>query len=228
VFQANKRLAGCKKLHSTAHWEIAIGSTEQNLTYCGKENITELGIKPLSKVEQGEREKQRWKTVKELAQQGRLDEIEEGVYVQYYSTLKRIARDHMAKPEALTGCCGLWIYGEPGTGKSHSVITQHPDRYIKPNNKWWDGYQNEEVVHLDELEPSHAGWITPYLKKWADKWPFDAEVKGGALQIRPKLVVVTSNYCLEEMGFDSVSLAAVQRRFVQVKKLKDQDIIVRK
>lgn len=228
VFLVNKRLAACKKLHASAHWEIAKGSTEQNLVYCGKDNLMELGTKPISKVELGAKEKDRWKKVKELAQQGKIDEIDDQVYVKYYGTLKRIARDYMAKPDPLNGTCGLWIYGEPGTGKSHSVITQHPNRYIKPLNKWWDGYQNEEVVHIDEIEPSHATWITPYLKKWTDKWPFDAEVKGGALQIRPKLVVVTTNYCLEEMGFDPISLAALQRRFVQVKKVKDQDIIVRK
>jgi hypothetical protein len=134
----------------------------------------------------------------------------------------------MKKPDAIDSTCGLWVYGDPGSGKSHAVITQHPDRYIKPLNKWWDGYQGEDVVHMDELEPSHAPWIAPYLKKWADKWPFDAEVKGGAMQLRPKLIVVTSNYCMEDMGFDDISLKALQRRYVQVKKIREQDIIIRK
>ena len=124
----------------------------------------------------------------------------------------------MKKPEAIQGTCGLWIHGDTGTGKSHSVITQHPDRYIKPLNKWWDGYQNEVVVHLDELAPSHAQWIAPYLKKWADKWPFDAETKGSSIQIRPELVVVTSNYALCDMGFSQEDLPALERRFRVVEK----------
>lgn len=93
-------------------------------------------------------------------------------------------------------------------------------------NKWWDGYQGEDVVHIDEIDESHTVWIAPYLKKWADKWPFDAEVKGGALCLRPKLVVVTSNYKIEDMGFKDADLPAILRRFRQVEKFTGQDLIV--
>lgn len=93
-------------------------------------------------------------------------------------------------------------------------------------NKWWDGYQNEDVVHLDEIDESHVCWIPAYLKKWADKWPFDAEVKGGAICIRPKLIVITSNYSLEEIGFKEKDLPALRRRFRVVEKFRDQDILV--
>jgi len=170
--------------------------------------------------------KAKWDHVKDLAKLGLFDEIDSHVFIQYYSTLRKIAKDYMVKPSPLTTACGLWIVGDTGTGKTHSVATQHPNRYIKPLNKWWDGYQGEDVVHLDEIAPSHTSWITPYLKKWADKWPFDAEVKGGALQLRPKLIVVTSNYTLNEMGFDVHDAPAIARRFRQVVKYRDQDIIV--
>lgn len=132
----------------------------------------------------------------------------------------------MKKPEPLNCVCGLWIHGATGTGKTHAVVTQHPGRYIKPLNKWWDGYQNEDVIHIDEICPDQSKWIAPFLKKWADKWPFDAEVKGGALQIRPKLVVITSNYTMEEMGFGENDFPALRRRFRQVEKFRDQNIIV--
>jgi len=163
---------------------------------------------------------------KQLAQEGRLEEIDADHFVQYYSTLNRIMKDSMKKPEPCSTVTGLWIHGSTGTGKTHSVVTQHPDRYIKPLNKWWDGYQGEDVVHIDEISPEHTKWIAPYLKKWADKWPFDAEVKGGAKQLRPKLIVVTSNYTLEEMGFNENDYPALQRRFRQVQKFRDQEIFV--
>jgi len=132
----------------------------------------------------------------------------------------------MTKPTALDSVTGLWIHGKTGSGKTHSVVIQHPDRYIKPLNKWWDGYQGEDVVHIDEICPDHTKWMAPYLKKWADKWPFDAEVKGGALQLRPKLIVVTANYKIEEMGFSENDLPAILRRFRQVEKHRDQEIII--
>lgn len=135
-------------------------------------------------------------------------------------------KDSMKKPDPMSTVTGLWIYGPTGTGKTHSVVTQHPDRYIKPLNKWWDGYQGEDVVHIDEISPEHSKWIAPFLKKWADKWPFDAEVKGGAKQIRPKLIVVTSNYSMQDMGFHENDIPALARRFRQVVKFRDQNIIV--
>jgi len=146
--------------------------------------------------------------------------------VRYYGTWKRIAKDYMVKPTELEGCCGLWIHGLTGTGKSHSVIKTYPNRYIKPLNKWWDGYQGEEVIHLDELGSEHGTWIAPYLKKWADKWPFDAEVKGGAMTLRPKKVIVTSNYTIDEIGFHANDIEAIKRRFVVVEKFRDQEIII--
>jgi len=164
---------------------------------------------------------------KKLAQEGNFEEIAPDHYVKYYATLHRIAKDCMKKPEPLEIVCGLWIHGATGSGKTHAVVTQHPNRYIKPLNKWWDGYQNEDVVHIDEICPEHAKWIASFLKLWGDKWPFAAEVKGGAKQIRPKLVVITSNYTIEQMNFSENDLPAIIRRYRQVEKFRDQDIFVR-
>jgi len=35
---------------------------------------------------------------------------------------------------------GVWYYGAPGTGKSLKARTDHPDAFIKAQNKWFDGY----------------------------------------------------------------------------------------
>lgn len=157
---------------------------------------------------------------------GALDELPADIFVRYYNVAKTIAKDHMKKPEMLEDVCGMWISGEPGSGKSYAVVSAYPDRYIKPINKWWDGYQQEEIVHIDELDPSHTAWIAPFLKKWADRYPFDAETKGGALQIRPKRIIVTSNYTIDEMRWDVITTTAIKRRFKQIVKLINQNIIV--
>jgi hypothetical protein len=47
TFFKPKRLGACKHIHPTAHWEIARGSTEQNISYCSKEgDFHELGDRP--------------------------------------------------------------------------------------------------------------------------------------------------------------------------------------
>lgn len=228
VFLTNKTVVGAKKvLPPGAHIEVAKGTTADNIKYCSKENnYVERGDAPASKSKVAEYSKDKWSAIIHDSREGNFDAIPEDVYFRYYNTVKTLARDHMKPPPPLQGCCGLWIHGAPGTGKSHVVATTYPDRFLKPLNKWWDGYNKHEVVHLDEVEPSMAPWISYYLKRWADMWPFPAETKGGALQIRPKKIIVTSNYTIEQMGFDEVTTHAVLRRFVQVEKTRDQSIII--
>lgn len=228
VFVANKRLPAVKKILPTAHWEIAKGDTEQNVAYCSKDgDFTEHGERPKTRKQVGQSNADRYQDAVSKAKAGLLEEIDGELLTKYYRTYQQMKKDFMAKPAPLPGTCGLWIYGPTGTGKTHSVCTQHPDRYIKPLNKWWDGYQDEDVVHLDEIAPSHAAWIAPYLKKWADKWPFDAEMKGSAAQLRPKKIVVTSNYSIDEMGFAWEDLDAIKRRYVEIRKdNREQEIFV--
>ena len=228
VFVANKRLPAVKKILPGAHWEIAKGDTEQNVAYCSKDgDFTEHGERPKTRKQVGQSNADRYQDAVSKAKAGLLEEIDGELLTKYYRTYQQMKKDYMAKPDPLSGTCGLWIYGPTGTGKTHSVCMQHPDRYIKPLNKWWDGYQNEDVVHLDEIAPSHAAWIAPYLKKWADKWPFDAEMKGSAAQLRPKKIVVTSNYSIDEMGFAWEDLDAIKRRYVEIRKdNREQEIFV--
>lgn len=50
-----------------------------------------------------------------------------------------------------------WHYGPTGTGKSYSVRTKHPDAFIKSNDVWWDGYQGEDTVIIEEMGPKQIG-----------------------------------------------------------------------
>jgi len=224
-FKKNMRMKAVSLLFPGAHIEKAKGNSKQNIQYCTKEDGDPytIGTPPKSK---GSGNKIRWDEAKKAACEGRFQDVPAELHWRFYNTMKQMAKDNMQKPEPLEGTCGLWIHGAPGTGKTHVVVTTYPNRYIKPINKWWDGYQQEEIVHIDELCPEHTTWITPYLKKWSDKWPFDAEVKGGALQIRPTRIIVTSNYSIDQMGFNMVDLQAIKRRFHEIEKTRDQNIII--
>lgn len=229
TFNDAKTKSAAIKLLKGCHVEIMMGSLEQNDTYCSKAGrLVERGDKPMSNDNKGRAEKLRWQTIWEQARSGNLDAIDADVKIRYYGTLKRIAKDYMVKPKELeTGTCGLWIYGKSGTGKNHVVNKYYPDAYPKPLNKWWDGYYDQEVVHCDEIHPDMIkfGWGAN-LKMWADKWPFQAENKGGSITIRPKKFIITSNYSIDEMGFAENDLAAIKRRFREVEKFRDQDIII--
>ena len=46
-----------------------------------------------------------------------------------------------------------WHWGATGTGKSRHCRTKWPDAFIKSNDVWWDGYEGEETVLIEELGP---------------------------------------------------------------------------
>lgn len=115
------------------------------------------------------------------------------------------------QPPVLETLANEWHYGVTGAGKSHAVRTKYPAAFIKSNNMWWDGYQGEPVVIIEDLGPKI---IAPdKMKLWADKYPFKAEVKGAHMYIRPEKIVVTSNYRIGEIWEDPADYVAIIRRF---------------
>jgi len=161
-------------------------------------------------------EKARWELIKSLAKQGRLDDIESKVFVSHYRTLQAIAKDYQPPVEDAEGTTGFWFYGEAGSGKSRTARQQYPGAYIKNCNKWWDGYQGQEAVIIDDVDTTHS-CLGHHFKLWADRYAFQAEVKGGSRMIRPKAVVITSQYHPNQIWQDEETLAAINRRFKLVK-----------
>lgn len=117
--------------------------------------------------------------------------------------------------------CLLW--GPTGTGKSFRIDLivdainnwwkvwcqtknkpfKELEVYYKQQMKWWDGYIDQKIVVIEELEPSWVIMAQSKLKIWLDSNPFPVETKGGTLdKIRPWFFILTSNYDLEDLcGF---------------------------
>lgn len=131
----------------------------------------------------------------------------------------------MPPVDRLAGPCGVWITGLAGSGKTRAVLDQFPEAYPKPRSSWWDGYQGEEIVYVDDVDKYDVRLGGP-LKLWADAYPFIAENKGGSKKIRPKRLVVTSQYRIEEIWTDEETRAALLRRFVVIEKFLGQNIII--
>eukprot|EP00965_Chrysotila_dentata_P069535 2296854-Pleurochrysis_carterae.AAC.1 len=79
-------------------------------------------------------------------------------------------------------------------------------------NTWWDGYLDQEVVLIEDFDKCHDK-LGHHLKIWGDRYKFPAEVKESAMVIRPKLIIVTSNYHPKDIWFDDSTLESILRRF---------------
>lgn len=153
------------------------------------------------------------------------------VYLQYKDKLLAIRND-TSKCERMFlnnefgnffHCFFLWLWGTTGTGKSYfctifvhiinafyKELSRYTHKkyepltiYYKNKNKWWDRYNNEDIIIIEEASPETMKTSAHYYKQWIDEYPFNPEVKGATLNyIRPKFIIITSNYSLQQCFTD--------------------------
>lgn len=124
-----------------------------------------------------------------------------------------IAKDHQKIPPRTAPKKCVWIYGKPGTGKTRAATLTYPDAYRKLQNKWWDGYQNQKEVIMDDLGQEVGKMLASHMKLWADPWNNQlGEVKSSYACLTYDTFIVTSNYHPSEI-WDGVDLEAIMRRF---------------
>ena len=214
-------------LKHKAHVEVARTSHAANIKYCKKEgDFIEDGEIPIDGCIKGaEATKEKWDNVRKLASANNFAEIPSDIYVRYIRNLKQIAIDNWTPPADLESVCGIWYFGQSGNGKSTKARNDFPNAYFKRANKWFDGYQGQETIIIDDLDKTHD-FLAYDLKIWTDKFSFTAETKGGHILIRPKNIVVTSQYTIQEIWGedpnerskhkDNKTVEALERRFKQI------------
>ena len=220
VFKNRKLLSFLKELSPRAHWEPAKGSNQQASDYCKKDGKwKEDGVLPDEPHKKGGKANQdKWRAISDHAKRGELDKIDElhpKIFVGHYRTLKQMRLDNSPKLQDLDTIDNIWYFGESGAGKSLKARTDNPEYYPKPCNKWWDGYQLQEVVIIDDFDKNHHV-LGHHLKIWGDRYPYTAETKGGGLHIRPKRIIITSQYQIDDIWDDDETREAIHRRFKSV------------
>jgi hypothetical protein len=211
VFKKPVGFNSLKGMIPRAHIEVAKGTSEENRKYCMKEdNYEEFGDCPSVGGERAQKDK--WDSARALAKAGLFDEIPSELYLRFRSALHAIHDDANAATECIPVLHNLWIYGSTGIGKSKYAWDHFPGAYRKGLNKWFDHYNKQDVVIIEDVDPTHFKWLGSFLKIWSDHYPFMAERKGGSRMIRPKTIVITSNYRIQEcLGADQMMLPVIRR-----------------
>jgi hypothetical protein len=213
----------CLTKYIKCFWEVAKGSIDDNIRYCRKDKQhVEIGI-PLRTQGKGSAASSRelkiarnallvQRDLNELVINGDIT-MKESKAVSNAKKVLIEESNRKRKHERIDGeFPNKWYHGKSGTGKSYIARHDHPDAFDKPCNKWWDGYNNEDVVIIDDLDKRHEGLIH-HLKRWTDRYSFPAEIKGGTLGlIRPKIIIITSNYTPSDIWPQSQDYEPMERR----------------
>lgn len=193
------------------------GTPEQNRTYCSKSDTApyERGECPISNSAKGNKEKRRWDDAFTAVQEGRLEDVPKDILCTKLKSVEyAVQRVQQSKTDLsiLTEWQHEWRYGSSGTGKSETARLENPGAFIKdPQTVWWDGYKGEACVIIDDFDKYQVAQ-GGMMKRWLDKYPFQAQVKGGYITIRPRKVVVTSNYTIQEIWPEDKTLEPILRR----------------
>lgn len=217
-FVNRKRRTAVAKVFPRAYLTIKRGTPLEAATYCKKDgDFLERGELPLTNQKRKTRD---WDAFYESAKKGKLEDIPKDILMRYYHACKRIWQDNPDKPADLKRKQNYWVLAPTQFGKSHYVRKRWPDFYDKAPNKWFVGYKGEDTIICDDFGPKQCQYIGWYMKRWADLYAFCMETKGGGHQIRPKHIVITSQYSIEQCyGDDEKLCEAIKERFIVIKLL---------
>lgn len=181
--------------------------------------VYEYGKMPKERRAAQEDSRLRYARARRLAIENRIDEIDADLLVRFYQTWKRMRDDAWLSQDLETlqspALENEWLWGPPGTGKSRDARNRFPNAYLKNCNKWWDGYAGEDVVIIEDFDKRHD-CLVHFLKIWADRYPFHAEVKLSSMKCRPRKIIVTSNYSIGQIWFQSSDRDPLLRRFQEI------------
>lgn len=191
----------------------------------------------------------------DLAKNEKFNDIDKDLLLKHGKQLKAIKMEYYSNIEEnlyydqgdknYFHCHNLWLWGETGTGKSFFITyfidginrwwkrrcdklhqTYLPLRIFNhQKTKWWCGYMGEEIIVINEVNPTFCSWYANEIKEWVDQYPFNAEVKGSNIgKIRPLFFIFTSNYDLDECFCEMRGRDVVKDEITGKPKLLTEDI----
>lgn len=120
------------------------------------------------------------------------------VYAKYANLHRRFFQDGFQHRTPNNPPMVVWLYGPSGVGKSRAIMELAQDApvgsnplYIHaPDGRWWDAYQQQPVVVLDEYRVKDYDWS--FILRLTDRYPFSVPSRGLApIPFNSPLIVFT-------------------------------------
>lgn len=121
---------------------------------------------------------------------------------------------------------GFWVVGPSGSGKTHLARTKAETYFLKAQNKWWDGYEGQHHVILDDFDEQGL-CLAHYLKIWADKWECTGEIKGGTVSLMHRFFWITSQYEIGDLWNlpEQQEIRDALRRRFRIIRMRDRAVV---
>jgi len=201
------------------HFDPAHGTDQENIVYCNDPTKILPGTLPF-----------KWGTFSSQGARSDLTSLYESVKAgtftldDHYTTVAkygkffdRIVSIHSKPPAFRADLEVHYIYGKTCTGKTRMAYEYDPELYrvasLKP--EWWDGYNSELTVLLDDV--TYIPDVSRFLQL-TDKYRIQVPVKGAFRWLHATRIYITSNLSPETLfaGFAEETQAALMRRLTTV------------
>lgn len=110
-------------------------------------------------------------------------------YCRYYRGLSQLKLD---KGKMYREVNVKWLWGEPGCGKTRYVMEMDDVYKLDFPYKWWDGYEGESILLLDDLK-NIDDLDRNYILNLLDGYRMRLETKGAHTWAKWTTVYITSN-----------------------------------
>lgn len=220
AFKTKCRLQKVKSIFGDQiHAELSRSAAADD--YCNKEDTRigntqfSLGTRAIKRNSASD-----WDKIKNQAEKGELNLIPADIYIRHYFALKKIKTDH-EKPTTRGEVDVRLFLGPSGTGKTFAAWQElgTENTYTKiPTTKWWDGYQGETQVIVDEFRGQVSIGL---LLRWLDPagYPLMLETKGAQAVAKFNKIIITSNIHPDDWypDLDAATKGALLRRIKIIK-----------
>lgn len=215
-FKSPKTFKTLKRRWPSMHFEARHASAKAAAEYCKKEGQ----FKEFGQIScQGKRTD--LIAAVELIQSGASIETvaltEPVSYVKYHSGLEKLAYHHSKHRSTMPSI--TWYWGEAGVGKSHKASENLPPEKVHRQHdpKWWDGYDQQECVILDDFDPE--SWNFRELLQCLDKYPKSVHTKGSFRKLNSPIINITCDRKPEDIWSGNL-LKQITRRCKAIVKVE--------
>lgn len=219
VYLSNARTFNSMKdtLPAGSHIEKAVGNVAENYRYCTKEGeyvywgsrdeIDVNGTKPGKRSDID--------NVRNLVKSGAdmeqiCDEVTSYQALRFAENVRYHYQKHRTEAPTV-----YWLWGLSGVGKTRWVHENFESVYIKDGTQWWNGYDFETCICIDDFD---GHWPFRDLLRLLDRYKYQGQIKGGYTKINSPFIVITCEFPPEHF-WQCNELSQVSRRLHEVRQL---------